>query len=76
MNIVQWNIQGYNAKFNQLKLLIKNLNPICIALQEMYLGRDDILRPPSEYIGFKSKRTTRLGAGILIKKVYQLPICP
>ena len=68
MNIVQWNIQGYNAKFNQLKLLIKNLNPICIALQEMYLGRNDILRPPSEYIGFKSKRTTRLGAGILIKK--------
>ena len=68
MNIVQWNIQGYWKKFNQLKLIIKNFNPTCIALQEMILGQKDVLMPPSDYTGYKSIRTTRLGAGLLVKK--------
>lgn len=46
--IIQWNIQGYSAKYEDLKRLIYCENPGVIALQETMLGAN-IPRSPSGY---------------------------
>ena len=47
-SILQWNLQSYRTKFNDLKTLIQSLSPICICLQETLL-RDYTALPPSSY---------------------------
>lgn len=38
MSILQWNIQGYRAKYEELTSLIAQFSPACILLQETMLG--------------------------------------
>lgn len=37
MSLLQWNCNGLKTHFNDLKILIRNVNPFCIALQETNL---------------------------------------
>ena len=48
MKIIQWNIQSITSNFSELKVLLNNLNPSCVCLQETMLG-DKKFRPPSNY---------------------------
>ena len=48
MNIIQWNITSMNTNFSELKVLINELNPSCICLQETRHGSRS-LNPPSAY---------------------------
>ncbi len=73
MNIIQWNIQGIFAKKQFLKILMKEYNPICFALQELNFGNDvhTIDKEKysfSKYKTFHSMVVGRLGAGILIRE--------
>ena len=46
--IMQWNLQSYYTKFNQLKILLRKYSPACICLQETrHKGRT--IKPPSGY---------------------------
>ena len=47
-NIIQWNLQSYQTKFNDLKILLNKYIPACVCLQETML-REKIARPPSKY---------------------------
>lgn len=40
MEIIQWNINGYYKKIEQLSLLIHQQNPICLCLQETNFIKD------------------------------------
>ena len=33
-SVIQWNLQSYRTKFSKSRILIKNLFPVCICLQE------------------------------------------
>lgn len=45
-SFVQWNLRGFTPRFEELKLLVRDLNPICFLLQEtMFL--------PSQKVTFK-----------------------
>ena len=37
-SIIQWNCQGLRAKWEELKMLIFEISPVCLALQETMLG--------------------------------------
>ena len=55
MSILQWNIQSIRTKFNELKILLSELNPCCVCLQETMLG-DNQMNPPSGYVMLQSRR--------------------
>ena len=55
-SIINWNMQSYKTKFNDLKLLIKEQTPACICLQETLL-RDNPAYPPSRYNIVQSAKT-------------------
>ena len=42
-DIVQWNIRGLRANFEELKLLCNQYNPRVIAVQECQLRKDKII---------------------------------
>ena len=71
MNIIQWNITSYRTNFPELKILIRQENPICICLQETRHG-DRILNPPSKYNIIQSPKKRdddhERGVAILIRK--------
>lgn len=70
-SIIQWNLQGYSvtAKYDELKLLIQEYEPACVALQELNFGNDkhSINYSPKNYNLFHSSQVGRLGAGLLIR---------
>ena len=47
-SILQWNLQSYRTKLCELKLLIKDISPACICLQETRIQSANIY-PPSGY---------------------------
>ena len=47
-SIIQWNLQSYNTKFEELKILLKQHIPACICLQETLIKRR-IYYSPSKY---------------------------
>lgn len=47
-SFVQWNMQSYRTKFNELKLLLNKIHPACVALQETLIG-DRTPHPPAQY---------------------------
>ena len=55
MIMLQWNIQSIRTKFNELKILLSELNPCCVSLQETMLG-DNQMNPPSGYVMLQSRR--------------------
>lgn len=69
--IIQWNMQSYKSKFSELKILLNEMNPICVCLQET-LHRDSTPPPPSGYNIVTSKRKRNdgheRGTAILINK--------
>ena len=69
MSIIQWNLAGYKAKYSELRLLIKNYEPACLALQELNFGNDkhSIDYAPAGYNLFHTTVVGRLGAGLLIR---------
>ena len=48
MIIVHWNIRGYRANFEEVKVLIAYENPLCMCLQETYHG-NTAPNPPRGY---------------------------
>ena len=69
MSIIQWNLAGYKAKYSELRLLIKNYNPVCLALQELNFGNNKhtVNYAPAGYNLFHTAVVGRLGAGLLIR---------
>ena len=55
MSVLQWNIQSIRTKFNELKILLRELNPCSVCLQETMLG-DNQMNPPSGYVMLQSRR--------------------
>jgi len=55
LNILQWNLNGFFKKQNELKLIINNLNPQKICLQETNF-KEDYTAPLKEYSGFSKNR--------------------
>ena len=56
-SILNWNLQSYKTKFNELKLLIQDIQPACICLQETLL-KDYQANPPGGY-SITQSRVTR-----------------
>jgi len=71
--IVQWNCRGFRANFNELSLLMSNLEPIAFCLQELLLPASYIFSN-RQYNLFtnlpltKSNNRPHGGAGILVRK--------
>ena len=42
-SVIQWNCRGMKNKFEELKLFVKDCNPVAICLQESFLLKDDSL---------------------------------
>jgi len=57
LNILQWNLNGFFKKQNELKLIINNIDPQIICLQETNF-KEDYTAPLKEYSGFSKNRTT------------------
>ena len=57
------------AKRHYLKLLMKDYNPVCLALQELNFGNDKHTtdKTYAQYKTFHSKVVGRLGAGLLVR---------
>ena len=47
-SILQWNLNSYKRKFNEIKLIVRKLAPACICLQETLITTAGIY-PPSGY---------------------------
>ena len=70
LSILQWNCQGMQAKYEALKILIKEDFPVCVALQETMLGQKFLC--PKEYVFYHSdydeQRDTHGGCATLIRR--------
>ena len=70
LSIMQWNCQGLRAKYESLKILIKENFPICISLQELMLGQNKLC--PIEYIFYQNEHQAdegrHGGSGLLIRR--------
>ncbi|WP_419585416.1 endonuclease/exonuclease/phosphatase family protein, partial [Thiolapillus sp.] len=42
-NIIQWNVRGLRANFEELRLLCNQYNPQIVAVQECQLRKDNII---------------------------------
>ena len=47
--VLQWNCQGYSAKYEDLKLLLSTHYPSVVLLQESMLNDFNSIRPPTGY---------------------------
>ena len=43
-NIIQWNVRGLRANFEELRLLCNQYNPQVVAVQECQLRKDKIIK--------------------------------
>lgn len=75
LNILQWNLNGFFKKQNELKLIINNLNPQIICLQETNF-KEDYTAPLKEYSGFRKNRITanRASGGTSIYVKSNIPV--
>ena len=73
INILQWNLNGYINNFHELQLIIRDINPHVICLQETHFpyNTDNIIVPKG-YSGYfsnlPSNNSSKQGVAILIKK--------
>ena len=73
IKLLQWNINGYINNFHELQLLIRDVNPDAICLQETHLSfQEKNIIIPRGYSGYFTNlpwnRISKQGIGILIKK--------
>jgi len=62
---LQWNCRGFYANISNIVELVDRYNPVCMALQELILGRNNVFA----YQGYHSMHSPgRGGAGLLIRK--------
>ena len=71
--IVQWNCRGFRANFNELSLLMSNLEPIAFCLQELSLSDTYIFNNRHYYLltsvpHTNSNNRPHDGAGILVRE--------
>jgi len=70
-SILQWNLQSYRSKFSELKVILNEVHPICVCLQETMIRNREVF-PPSQYNIFTSDITRQdnheRGAAILVNK--------
>ena len=70
LSLLQWNCQGMQAKFEPLKILIKDKDPICISLQETMLGRKVLC--PRDYLFYHTEydeeRDYHGGSSLLVRR--------
>ena len=64
-DIIYWNCQGYRSKNQELRLLLSELNPKCVCLQESMLGLNIIKSPKNYSIEQLLTPTTDAGTGLV-----------
>lgn len=73
-NIIQWNLNGFHNKIDEIKLIINQHNPIAICIQETNIKKDDSLPNIKNYtIAFKNRNVYNRasgGVGILVHTAY------
>ena len=71
--MTQWNCRGFLANYDDSLLLINDIQPSCICLQETMLHHN-ILRPPSGYNDFcDSPEDAVLGQGMITLVQWDAP---
>lgn len=75
INIIQWNINGFFKKQEELKLIIQNHDPRIICLQEMNF-KDNFTAHLNNYVSFSKNRRTpdRTSGGVTIYIKSNIPI--
>lgn len=72
ISILQWNINGYFNNYHELQLLIKELNPSLLCLQETHIRHNMKPYPPGGYEGYffnsPQNQYGKQGVAILIKR--------
>ena len=71
LSFLQWNCQGLQAKYESLKILIRENSPICISLQETMLGQNNTLCPReylSYHIDYDEERDSHGGSCLMIRR--------
>ena len=58
-NLLQWNLNGFYKKYNELQLIIQKHNPMVLCLQETNFNDNSIGNIPS-YTGYHKNRTNAL----------------
>lgn len=76
MKVLQWNMKGYTNIFFELQLLIKDLNPDNICIQETHFSyKNNKAFQPKEYTGYFENlplnKSAKQGTAVLIRK--QIP---
>lgn len=70
--ILQWNLKGYWNNYQELQILLKELNPAIVSLQETHLPYTISPTPPKAYVGYfhnlSSNTSGKQGICVLIKK--------
>lgn len=70
-NILQWNIKGLLNNYSELQMLIKQLNPFFIAIQETHCNNYFTPILPRNYLGYfhnaSSNTHSKQGVAILVK---------
>ena len=69
-NILQWNCKGLRARHEEVWLLINNIQPSCIYLQEIMLNNNNysIERRYKLYVSIPLRQRSKGGVAIAIKK--------
>ena len=68
--MLQWNCQGLRAKFEEIKILIHDYSPICIALQETMVGINKAPCPRDYslfHTEYNAERGSHGGSALLIR---------
>lgn len=67
ITILQWNMNGFNKKYEEITLLIQDLNPDIICIQETNFKNDNITNL-ANYDGYNKNRldSARASGGVAI----------
>ena len=72
ISILQWNIHGYFNNYHELQLLIKDLKPSVLCLQETHIRHNFDPKPPYGYNGYflnsPQYQYSKQGVAILVKE--------
>lgn len=72
LNIIQWNMNGYQNNLHELQLIINNSSPDVIALQEIHLKNNSIkIQNYDFYVQNTNCNRAKFGVAILVKKSLQ-----
>lgn len=71
-NILQWNINGFYNNYTELEILIKDISPHFIALQETHLAVNKDAFVPNKYVSYflnlPQNTTNKQGIAALVRK--------